>query len=215
MRRQHALGQRWGQLDRSLREVPGTVEGVGGPQFVPRQPRRIIADVVAEEECQYFHCVKFQSPRTEASYQSVADKVLYKYPKISQIRLSSNPRNFDNFWSIKLKPRRCTSTIYILSMSEVLDISVGASGDGSSSSTFFSRASDLTSWAGDDLLVSFFLRSDSISSPIPVGPWSGESAEADFLNFTVVQGSASVVPEPSSIALLGVGGLAMIRRRRS
>ena len=45
--------------------------------------------------------------------------VLYKYPKISQIRLSSNPRDFDIFWSIKLKPRRCTSAIYILSLCEV------------------------------------------------------------------------------------------------
>ena len=50
--------------------------------------------------------MKFRNPRTEASYQSGVDKVLYKYPKISQIRLSSNPRNFDNFWSIKLKPQR-------------------------------------------------------------------------------------------------------------
>ena len=55
---------------------------------------------------------------TEASYQSAADKVLYKYPKISQIRLSSDPRNFDNFLSIKMKPQRCTSAIYILSLCE-------------------------------------------------------------------------------------------------
>ena len=41
----------------------------------------------------FFHCVKFQNPRTEVSCQSVADKVLYKYPKLSQIRLSSDPRN--------------------------------------------------------------------------------------------------------------------------
>ena len=45
--------------------------------------------------------------------------VLYKYPKIFQICLSSESRNFDNFWSIKLTPRRCTSTIYILSLCEV------------------------------------------------------------------------------------------------
>ena len=45
--------------------------------------------------------------------------VLYKYPKISQIRLSSNPRHFANFWSIKLKPRRCTSAINILSLCDV------------------------------------------------------------------------------------------------
>ena len=53
------------------------------------------------------------------SYQSAADKVLYDYPQISQIRLSSNPRNFDDFWSIKLKPRRCTSAIYIRTLCEV------------------------------------------------------------------------------------------------
>ena len=35
------------------------------------------------------------------------------YPKINQIRLSSDPRNFDNFWSIKLKCRRCTSAIFL------------------------------------------------------------------------------------------------------
>ena len=45
--------------------------------------------------------------------------VLHKYSKVSQIRLSSNPRNFANFWSTKVKPRRCTSAIYILSPYEV------------------------------------------------------------------------------------------------
>ena len=39
----------------------------------------------------YSDTVKFQNPRREASYQSAEDKVLYKYPKMSQIRLSSDP----------------------------------------------------------------------------------------------------------------------------
>ena len=69
---------------------------------------------VAHLQYIFVHCVKFQNPRTEASYQSAADKVLYKYPNISQIRLSSNPRNFDNVWTIKLKPQRCISAIYIV-----------------------------------------------------------------------------------------------------
>ena len=29
----------------------------------------------------FFHCVKFQSPSTRASYKNATDKVLYKYPK--------------------------------------------------------------------------------------------------------------------------------------
>lgn len=95
------------------------------------------------------------------------------------------------------------------------DITVGAVGDGSSSTTTFTKAADLTDWAGDDLLVSFFLRSDAVTSPLPIGPWTGQSAEADFLNFTVSQGTATQVPEPTSLALLALGGLAMVRRRRS
>ena len=46
---------------------------------------------VAHLQYIFIHFVKNQNRRTEASYQSAADKVLYKYPKISQIRLSSKP----------------------------------------------------------------------------------------------------------------------------
>ena len=46
---------------------------------------------VAHLQYIFFPCVKFQNPRTEASYQSAEDKVLYKYPKISQIRLVQTP----------------------------------------------------------------------------------------------------------------------------
>ena len=42
-----------------------------------------------------------------------------KYLKISQIRQRSDPLNFDIFWSIKLKPRRCTPAIYIHALCEV------------------------------------------------------------------------------------------------
>ena len=65
--------------------------------------------------------MKLQNHRTEASCQSAAEKVLYKYPNISQNGLSSDPRHFDNFWSIKLKLRRCTSAINILSLCEVAE----------------------------------------------------------------------------------------------
>ena len=70
----------------------------------------------------FCHCMKFQNTktqRTKVSYQSAADKVLYEYTKICQICLSSDPRNFNSLWSIKMKPRRCTSVVYILSLCEV------------------------------------------------------------------------------------------------
>lgn len=78
------------------------------------------------------------------------------------------------------------------------------------SATFL--ASDLNAWSGDDLVVTVFLRSDD---PVPFSSWSGNSAEADFFDLTVSQGSAIQIPEPSSLALLALGGIAIVRRRRS
>ncbi|MBX2850198.1 MAG: PEP-CTERM sorting domain-containing protein [Phycisphaeraceae bacterium] len=77
-------------------------------------------------------------------------------------------------------------------------------------SVTFSGASDLVAWNGDDLVVSFFLRSDD---PSIYSNWSGETANADFFDFTVVEGAAIQVPEPTSLALIALGGLAMMRRR--
>ncbi|MEM9345178.1 MAG: PEP-CTERM sorting domain-containing protein [Planctomycetota bacterium] len=79
------------------------------------------------------------------------------------------------------------------------------------STTFI--ASEFANWNGDDkLLVSFFLRSDALGLP-PIGSWTGGAANADFFDFTVIEGTPIEVPEPTSLALLGLG-LSLIARRR-
>lgn len=99
------------------------------------------------------------------------------------------------------------------------DVTVGAAqGLGSpdplapAQSFTFDGTTDLGAWAGDDLLVSFFLRSDD---PSIYSNWTGTAAQAEFFDFTIVEGTPIQVPEPSSLALLGIAGLGIIRRRRS
>ncbi len=91
------------------------------------------------------------------------------------------------------------------------DITVGASGTaGASSPAGTATYSGIEhSWSGVDLLASFFLRSDGTLST----PWQGGTEQAVFSNFRILSGSAETVPEPASIALLGVG-LLFARRRR-
>lgn len=70
-------------------------------------------------------------------------------------------------------------------------------------------------WNGDDLLVSFFLRSDSVSIFSSLS--SGE-LDAVFSNFEVLSGSAmSVVPVPGALFLLApaLGLLARSRRNQT
>ncbi len=69
------------------------------------------------------------------------------------------------------------------------------------------------SWAGGDLLTSFFLRSDATLGPA----WQGGNAQAVFSNFRVLSGSPiAIVPEPSGLAIVLVSlvAAASLRRRR-
>ncbi|MGR8921762.1 MAG: hypothetical protein ACU85V_19285 [Gammaproteobacteria bacterium] len=68
-------------------------------------------------------------------------------------------------------------------------------------------------WQGDDLLVSFFLRSDTLP-PIFNTPLSGGSIEAVFSNFEVLTGAAAAVPLPQTAWLLGLPLAALARPRR-
>ena len=61
-------------------------------------------------------------------------------------------------------------------------------------------------WGADDLLVSFGARGSGFAL---------DSGDAFLDDFAVRSGVVIAVPEPSSLALLGVGGLAPLRRRRS
>lgn len=96
------------------------------------------------------------------------------------------------------------------------DITVGVAGVGANAPT--------TSWVltgatlydfwnadGDDdlLLVSLFLRSDAgFGTPLTTG-----DTTAVFSDVRVITGSPVNVPEPTSLALLGLGGLFVARRR--
>jgi len=63
-------------------------------------------------------------------------------------------------------------------------------------------------WTDDNLLVSFFLRSDSTLG----NAWSGGgTATATFSNFRIIDGP---IPEPSSGVLLGMGAMSFLVRRQ-
>jgi hypothetical protein len=79
---------------------------------------------------------------------------------------------------------------------------------GNTSATF---AAIQDQWSGTSLLPSFFLRS-AAQSPL-VSAWSAGTAAATFSNFTVLSGTATVVPEPTAALLMLVATLGLASRR--
>lgn len=80
----------------------------------------------------------------------------------------------------------------------------------------FAGAAVQNNWNGDDLLASFFLRSDT-APPILPTPLSAGTVDAVFSNLEVLSGTArAVIPEPST-GLLAAGlaclGAGLSRRR--
>lgn len=77
----------------------------------------------------------------------------------------------------------------------------------------FTGASVHNNWNGDDLLVSFFLRSDA-APPILPTPLSAGTVDAVFSNLEVLSGTArAVIPEPST-GLLAAGLLLLAIGKR-
>ncbi|MEM9418862.1 MAG: hypothetical protein AAGA25_07430 [Planctomycetota bacterium] len=71
---------------------------------------------------------------------------------------------------------------------------------------------------GDQVQLSFFLRSDELTlptfaaNPIEFDPYGGESAEAVYSNFRVLEGTPILIPEPSAFSLLILTGLTACAR---
>ena len=66
--------------------------------------------------------VHMRSPHNVTIYMYVWSFCAVQMSQNIRKSLKFKPSNFDNFWSIKLKPRRCTSAIYILSLWEVWEL---------------------------------------------------------------------------------------------
>ncbi|MEM1423910.1 MAG: hypothetical protein AAGH64_07885, partial [Planctomycetota bacterium] len=94
--------------------------------------------------------------------------------------------------------------------------STGADAPSPGATATFAGADVANRWNGDDLLASFFIRSDTVTVPI-FGtfstPWTDGGAEVEFSSLRVVEGAAFEVPAPAG-ALVFAGAVLAGRRRR-
>lgn len=115
-------------------------------------------------------------------------------------------------------PAGTTGSMHVLFDATTREITLGI-GSAGANTPFASRTLaagdvyDLWNTDGDNdlLLVSLFLRSDDSFGP----ELTSGTTQAIFSNVRVTGGSPVAVPEPSSLALLGIGGLLIARRRRN
>lgn len=94
------------------------------------------------------------------------------------------------------------------------NVTVGAN-DSPGATTGFATTTFLAiqnQWAQEDLLLSFFIRSDDTLGTAWQG---GGRARATFSNFRVLEGEAITIPEPTSALLLVTAGAGLLRRRRA
>ncbi|QQL45504.1 PEP-CTERM sorting domain-containing protein [Sulfuriroseicoccus oceanibius] len=67
---------------------------------------------------------------------------------------------------------------------------------------------------GNGLLVTGVFTADSTTQDFTIEAFAGSNSKGGQLNALTVFETAQAIPEPSSAALLGIGGLALIMRRR-
>ena len=74
----------------------------------------------------------------------------------------------------------------------------------------YTFANIANSWDDEELLASFFMRSDNPSgAPL----WAGTSASAIFSDIRVLSGTPTTIPEPTTATIALIGGLGLLLRR--
>ncbi|WP_145384615.1 hypothetical protein [Stieleria neptunia] len=117
--------------------------------------------------------------------------------------------------SLFLNPSSSSGTLFVAYEASSGDVVVGAATapDAAAPTVSHTYAGIQNQWSGDDLMASFFIRSDAQT---PLTAWSGGNADAVFSNFRVLNGNPVAIPEPSTaVASLLLVPMLIGRRTRT